>query len=153
MTATAFGLDELVAHRPPMRLLDRMIEISAEGAVAETIVRDNNPLFVPGRGLPAYAGLEMMAQAIAAIDGIKRNMDGLPPKIGFLLGCRRYSVRCADFEEGSRLRVAAKMVFSDGEMFSFECSIDGEDGVQIARANMNVYAPTNPQAYLKDGVA
>ena len=136
-----------------MRLLDRMIEVSDSAAIAETVVSAVSPLFVPGRGMPAYTGLEMMAQAIAAIDGMKRKMDGLPPKIGFLLGCRRYSVRCADFEEGKRLKIVVKMVFSDGEMFAFECRIDDEDGGALAKANMSVYAPANPLAYLKDGVA
>ena len=130
-----------------------MIEVSDSAAIAETVVSAVSPLFVPGRGMPAYTGLEMMAQAIAAIDGMKRKMDGLPPKIGFLLGCRRYSVRCADFEEGKRLKIVVKMVFSDGEMFAFECRIDDGDGSPLAKANMSVYAPANPLAYLKDSVA
>ena len=130
-----------------------MIEVSDSAAIAETVVSAVSPLFVPGRGMPAYTGLEMMAQAIAAIDGMKRKMDGLPPKIGFLLGCRRYSVRCADFEEGKRLKIVVKMVFSDGEMFAFECRIDDEDGSPLAKANMSVYAPANPLAYLKGSVA
>ncbi len=152
MTTSVFPLDELVAHRPPMRLLDRMIEVSDSAAIAETVVRADNPLFVPGFGLPAYTGLEMMAQAIAAIDGMKRKMHGLPPKIGFLLGCRRYSVRCVEFREGIRLTVAANMVFSDGEMFAFSCRIDGEDGGELAAANLSVFAPADPLAYLKDSV-
>lgn len=150
MSMVSVPLDELVAHRPPMRFLDRVLEVDESNAVAETVVTPNNPLFVPGRGLPAYAGLEMMAQAIAAIDGMKRKLEGLPPKIGFLLGCRRYEVSCNDFAENARLRIVAKMVFSDGAMFAFECRIEGADGVELARANMSVYAPADPSAYLND---
>ena len=58
-------LDDLIAHRPPMRFLDRIITVDDTVAVAETTVRSDNPMFVAGRGLPAYSGLEMMAQAIA----------------------------------------------------------------------------------------
>jgi len=151
--SAAVPLDELVAHRPPMRFLDRMIAVSENDALAETVVSSANPLFVPGRGLPAYAGIEMMAQAIASIDGMKRKVGGLPPKIGFLLGCRRYAVNCAEFPEDMRLRIAAKMVFSDGEMFAFECRIEDEAGVEVAKANMNVYAPADPRAFLQDGAA
>ena len=153
MSAVDVSLDELIAHRSPMRFLDRMIAVSDTEAVAETVVRPDNPLFISGRGLPAYAGIEMMAQAIAAIDGMKRKMDGLPPKIGFLLGCRRYKVRCANFEEDMRLNITAKMVFSDSAMFVFECRIDGDGGTQLAEANMSVYAPADPLAFLKDGAA
>ena len=72
MTPDALAIDEFIVHRPPMRLLDRIISISENDALAETVVRSDNPFFEPGRGLPAYVGLEMMAQAIAAIDGRKR---------------------------------------------------------------------------------
>jgi len=153
MSADDFSLDELVAHRAPMRLLDRVIAVDEGEAVAETVVRPDNPFFVPGRGLPAYTGLEMMAQAIAAIDGMKRKLEGLPPKIGFLLGCRRYTATCANFGENMRLRITAKMVFSDGEMFAFECRIDDADGSPLALANMNVYAPADPLAFLEDGTS
>ena len=153
MTDFHIPLDELVAHRPPMRFLDRMLAVNDTKAVAETTVRSDNPLFVGGEGLPAYVGLEMMAQAIATIDGLKRKLEGLPPKIGFLLGCRRYNVVCAHFAENARLTITSNMVFSDGAMFAFECRIDDEDGVMLANANMNVFAPADPTAFLDDAVA
>lgn len=153
MATLDIPLDDLIAHRAPMRFLDRMIKVTDKDAVAEAVVRADNPLFVPGRGLPAYVGLEMMAQAIAAIDGMKRKMENLPPKIGFLLGCRRYSAHCANFEEDKRLNIVATMVFGDNAMFAFECRIDDEDGTELAKANMSVYAPADPLAFLKDGVA
>ena len=95
-------LDEAIAHRPPMRFLDRIIAVDDKEAVAEIVVRADNPLFVPGRGLPAYAGLEMMAQTIGVVDEIRQKLQGLPPKIGFLLGCRRYRTRSAEFADGVR---------------------------------------------------
>ncbi len=147
----AIALHDVIAHRAPMLFLDRMLAIGADEAVAETIVTPANPLFVPGRGLPAYTGLEMMAQAIATIDGFKRNASGEGAKIGFLLGCRRYTVDREVFAEGTKLRIAAKMVFGDGEMFAFECRIDGEGGEEIARANMSVYAPKDPDKFLREG--
>ncbi len=148
----AVPLEELIAHRQPMCFLDRILAVDDTMSVAEAHVDRNNPLYVPGRGLPAYVGVEMMAQAIAAIDGMKRKMEGLPPKIGFLLGCRRYNVRCAEFAEDARLKVVANMVFNDGAMFSFECRIEGEGGETLATATMNVFAPVNPRAFL-DGTA
>lgn len=153
MSMTDLPLEDLVPHHPPMRFLDRMIAVSPSEAVAETTVRTSNPLFVPGRGLPGYAGLEMMAQAISAIDGMKRKTDGLPPKIGFLLGCRRYHVTSAHFAEGARLRITATMVFTTGEMFNFDCRIEDDQGIELAKAAMNVYAPADPSAFLTPGAA
>jgi len=79
---------------------------------------------------------------------MKRRNTGAPPKIGFLLGCRRYTVRPIYFADGVKLTASAKMVFTDGAMFSFECRIDDEDGAELAKANMNVYAPADPKAFL-----
>jgi predicted hotdog family 3-hydroxylacyl-ACP dehydratase len=150
---SAVPLDELVPHRPPMRFLDRVIAVSESEITAETIVSKSNPMFNPGRGLPAYAGLEMMAQAVAAIDGMKCRSGGMPPKIGFLLGTRRYRVSCAAFAEDMRLVISARMVFSDGAMMTFECRIEDSEGVEIADASMNVYAPSDPEAFLKGSAA
>jgi predicted hotdog family 3-hydroxylacyl-ACP dehydratase len=148
MDEFAIPLDELIAHRRPLQLLDRVISLSETEAVAELAVRSDNLFFLPGLGLPAYVGLEVMAQSIAAIDGMKQRNARNPPKIGFLLGCRRYSVGPKYFAEGTRLTARAKMVFTDGAMFSFECRIDDEDGAELAKANMNVYAPADPKAFL-----
>lgn len=147
------SLDALIAHRLPMRLIDAALEVSPDGASAEVTVRADNPLFVPGRGVPAYVGLELMAQTIGLIDGLKCYLDGVPAKVGFLLGCRRYSVEMDYFPEGMRLVISVGMVFNGGEMFMFECQIAGEDGRVIATANLNVYAPRDPRKFFEDGVA
>jgi predicted hotdog family 3-hydroxylacyl-ACP dehydratase len=150
MTAREIPIEELIVHRPPMRLLDRIVSVSESDAVAETTVRSDNPFFESGRGVPAYFGLEMMAQAIAAIDGEKRRRSGLPPNIGFLLGCRHYASKRASFAESEKLTVAVSMVFGDSAMFAFDCRLDDEQG-EVATANLKVYAPADPQAFL-DGV-
>ncbi|HWE06036.1 MAG TPA: hypothetical protein VG274_04960, partial [Rhizomicrobium sp.] len=107
MTDTTTSIDELMVHRLPMRLLDRIVACSECEVVAEACVRADNLFFEPGRGLPPYVGLEMMAQAIAAIDGKKRKSSGKPAKIGFLLGCRCFASRVPCFAEGTRLTVLA----------------------------------------------
>jgi predicted hotdog family 3-hydroxylacyl-ACP dehydratase len=145
------ALDDVLAHRPPLRLLDRIVEVSESAVLAETVVRSDNAFFEPGSGLPAYVGLEMMAQAIAAIDGFKCHQSGLPAKIGFLLGCRRYVPAKAMLQEGETLRISAQMVFQDHAMLAFDCRIDC-DGEELATADLKVYAPADPVAFLRDQV-
>jgi predicted hotdog family 3-hydroxylacyl-ACP dehydratase len=91
----------------------------------------------------------MMAQTIAAVDGLIRRNSGKPPKIGFLLGCRRYRADRSYFRLGESLRISADLVFTDGAMFSFECQISLAAGGEIARARLNVYAPDDPQRLMK----
>lgn len=145
------ALDDLMAHQPPMRLLDRVVSVNENEAVAEMTVRRDNPLFVPGLGLPAYVGLELMAQTIALIDGVRCKRDNVPAKIGFLLGCRRYATDCVEFDLRTRLLISVQMVLSGGDMYSFDARICDAEGQVLATANLNVYAPRNPEAFLKDG--
>jgi predicted hotdog family 3-hydroxylacyl-ACP dehydratase len=145
-------LDELISHRAPMQLIDRIVEISETHAIAQTGIRADSLFFSPGRGVPAYVGLEIMAQTIAAIDGMARRNAGQPPKIGFLLGCRRYTVAHEMFEENDLLTTFATMVFTDGAMFSFDCRIE-RAGEEIAKASLNVYAPSDPQTLLQRQVS
>ena len=90
--------------------------------------------------MPAYVGLEYMAQTIAAYDGVERRRTGAPPEIGFLLGTRRYNAARPWFEAGETLRIRVDMTFNDSGMAAF-------DGVIIvaneerARASINVYRP------------
>lgn len=151
MSDNMVPLESLVAHRTPMLLLDRIVSVSDNHVVAEAAVRADNPFFESGRGIPAYTGLEMMAQAIAAIDGMKNNEDGLTPKVGFLLGCRNYAVTCTDFQEGETLRITADMVFGDNQMFVFDCHIADAEGGELASANLSVYAPADPEKFLMTG--
>ena len=145
---TAPLLDDLIAHRPPLRLLDGIVEISDRAVLAETAVRAGNPFFQAGYGLPGYVGLEMMAQAIAAIDGFKCHSRGEKAKIGFLLGSRRYVCREEALAEGEVLRISAEMVFADRAMLAFDCRIARNSG-ELATANLKVYAPSDPAAFLK----
>ena len=106
-----------------MRLIDRVIAVSETHALAEAVIGPDHPFIVAEEGVPAYVGLEMMAQTIAAVDGLIRRNSGKPPKIGFLLGCRRYRADRSYFRLGESLRISADLVFTDGAMFSFECQI------------------------------
>ena len=144
-------IEQLIMHRLPMRLIDRPLAVSETEAVAELTVREDIPFVPPGGGLPAYAGLELMAQTIGMIDGLRCYNEGLPPKIGFLLGCRRYKVSCDEFAVGTRLIITVQMVFNGGEMYSFECRIADAGGEELATATLNVYAPRDPQAFLRTG--
>ncbi len=49
-------------------------------------------MFCEPEGLPTWSSIELMAQTISAYAGYKGQTQGLPPKIGFLLGKR---VKCS----------------------------------------------------------
>ena len=52
MSDAEMPIDEFIVHRPPMRLLDRIISVTDTDASAELVVRPDNPFFESGRGIP-----------------------------------------------------------------------------------------------------
>ena len=133
-----FAVEELLPHSGRMVLLNRVIEFDEEYMVAEVIVHDDG-LFGDGNTVPAWLGIEYMAQTIAALGGIKRRLAGKSPKPGFLLGTRRYDCNVALFTVGSVLTVSVKRFVEDQGLEVFDCRIKAE-GIS-ASAKLNVYQP------------
>ncbi|ABS63119.1 Beta-hydroxyacyl-(acyl-carrier-protein) dehydratase FabA/FabZ [Parvibaculum lavamentivorans DS-1] len=133
-------IGELVRHSGTMLLIDRLVEASQTHAVSEVTISEHATFFRPGAGVPAYVGLEYLAQTIAAYDGELRRGSGEPPAIGFLLGTRRYKSTRHYFADGETLRVRVDLTFNENGMAAFDgvIRIGGEECVT---ATINVYRP------------
>lgn len=150
--ASDFAITDLVPHAGPMCLLDRVIEAADERLVAEVTVRRDG-LFCDGHGVGAWVGIEYMAQAVAAWAGWRARNGGGEPKIGLLLGSRRYASSVARFGVGRCLRIEVGRTFiADNGLGQFDCRIS-DDGVVIATAALNVYEPDDPAEFLRSGHA
>lgn len=130
---------ELVPHAENMLLLDKVIEYDEESLVAEVVVRGDG-LFNEGDSVPAWVGIEYMAQTIAAHGGMMRVLSGEPIQLGFLLGTRRFICNISSFKVGDRLTVSVSRLMEDQGLGVFNCHIKG-DGIDIS-AKLNVYQPT-----------
>ena len=133
-----FAVEELLPHSGRMVLLNRVIEFDEEYMVAEVIVRDDG-LFGDGKTVPAWLGIEYMAQTIAALGGMKRRLAGKSLNLGFLLGTRRYDCNVEIFPVGSVLTVSVKRLVEDQGLGVFDCRITAES--ISASAKLNVYQP------------
>jgi len=132
----------LLPHAGPMVLLERVVSVDEESLLAEVCIRPGS-LFCRAGGVGAWVGIEYMAQAIGAWSGYAARLRGEAPKLGFLLGTRRYECRRPIFVLGSRLRVHVQRVFqNENGLGSFECVIDDEEG-RIATATVTVFQPHN----------
>ena len=100
-------------------------------------------------GVPAYVGIEYMAQAVACWAGCQARMRGLPPPLGFLLGTRRYASHVPMFTCGHVLRVEARReLMGDNGLGVFACRILQGD-MELAAANISVFEPPDAAAYLE----
>jgi predicted hotdog family 3-hydroxylacyl-ACP dehydratase len=142
----------LVPHADPMVLLDRVVSFEDENLCAEVTIRSDS-MFCGADGVGAWVGIEYMAQAIAAHAGYEQQLHGLPIKIGFLLGSRRYESSCSAFPVGSVLRIFVhRVLLSENGLGSYECRIEGmdhENGNLLATATVTVFQPANIDGFLE----
>jgi predicted hotdog family 3-hydroxylacyl-ACP dehydratase len=146
--AENLNIRDLVPHGGPMCLLDRLIEADQETAVCSLQIRPDSP-FLEAQGIPAYVGLEYLAQAVAAHGGVFAARNGQPIRTGFLLGSPRLKTETAYFTPGQKLRVTVSRDFEDGEMTRYSGEIhDQADGHELLRATLSIYHPSDLDAYL-----
>ncbi len=81
---------QLIPHQLPMALLDELIDHGPGHVRARMRVTNGKPFVDAAGRFPAWAGIELMRQAIAAFGGLESRACGQPVRIGFLLGTRRY---------------------------------------------------------------
>lgn len=145
-------IEAYVPHRGAMLLLDRLIEAGDEHAVAEAMVPDDG-LFVRDGRMPAWVGVEYMAQAIAAWSGARPRPTGAAPRVGFLLGSRRFEAHCPDFAAGTLLRIEVRQEFVGDNGLGMFNGLILIDGAEVARARISIFEPADGSAYLTNGVS
>lgn len=144
-------MDEWIPQRGSMQLLDRIVRVDAESAVAEVRVPLDG-LFTQDGKVPAWVGIEYMAQTISAwAAGRSRGRGGHGPKLGLLLGSRRYEAHCDGFPAGATLRIEARCeIMGDNGLGVFDCRVEMQ-GRQVAAAQVSVFEPDDALALLKQG--
>jgi predicted hotdog family 3-hydroxylacyl-ACP dehydratase len=133
-------MDAWVPHRGAMSLLDG-VEHCDEHAILAHVRVPAGGLFAADDGVPAWVGIEYMAQAIAAWSGARTRADGGSPRIGYLLGSRRYEAMVPAFPIGAELQVFAQCeLMGDNGQGLFDCRIT-QDGRVLASGRLSVFEP------------
>jgi predicted hotdog family 3-hydroxylacyl-ACP dehydratase len=133
---------DLLVHRPPLLLLDRIVEASDEKCIAQVCV-DPEAWYAEADGsMPGWFGIELMAQTVSAYSGARKRLHGQPPRVGFNLGTRNYESWMPRFPAGSILEVEIELRFLDESGLSaFACEIR-HLGQTVARAMVKTFEPT-----------
>jgi len=145
-----YSVDELVPHSGRMSLLSNIVDYGDDWLQAEVVI-SRDSMFADALGVPAWIGLEYMAQAIAAYSGLAERLQGGKPKIGFLLGTRKYECTAERFSIGQKLRVRVQPeLLGTNDLNVFNCELEG-DGVS-AQAVVNVFQPDDADAFLQEAL-
>jgi predicted hotdog family 3-hydroxylacyl-ACP dehydratase len=144
----AFAITELLPHRAPMCWLDELVAIGADSITTRLVIRADALFYEPELGMPAWVGLEYMAQTVAAYSGHERVTRGQQPQIGLLLGTRHYRNHVDYFPLGAVLDVHATMLLRDAsDLVAFACEIRHGAAV-LAQADVKAIRPDDLQSVL-----
>jgi predicted hotdog family 3-hydroxylacyl-ACP dehydratase len=131
-----------------MILLDRMIETTDTACTCEVIITPQT-LFIEAAGVPAFVGLEYMAQTVAAYGGYKAYLAEQPIGFGFLLGTPQLTTSCQFFHCGQTLRIRVTHVWGNHEVRQFQCTIhDMLTGNLLQQAELTVFTPQELSTFL-----
>ncbi|MDP3979089.1 MAG: hotdog family protein [Pseudomonas sp.] len=140
---------ELLPHAGDMILLDEVLHFTEEAVQTRLSVRPGGLFNQADGSLPAWVGIELMAQSVAAYAGCQARQAGVPVQLGFLLGTRNFQCNVERFPAGSELQIKAlRSLQDDNGMGVFECRLDGP-GIQ-AVARLNVFCPPQIASYLQE---
>lgn len=140
---------ELLPHAGDMILIDRVVTFGPEQIHTQLSVRPGGLFSQADGSLPAWVGVELMAQSIAAYAGCQSRLVGEPVQLGFLLGTRNFQCNVEAFPAGVELQIhALRSLQDDNGMGVFECHLSGP-GI-TAEARLNVFRPPQVASYLQE---
>ncbi|HBP46325.1 3-hydroxylacyl-ACP dehydratase [Pseudomonas sp. FSL R10-0056] len=140
-------LAELLPHAGDMILIDQVLAFDEEQIETRLIVKAGGLFNREDGSLPAWTGIELMAQSVAAYAGCRARLQGRPVALGFLLGTRKFECNVEHFPLGAPLHIhALRSLEDDNGMGVFECHLTGP-GIH-ASARLNVFRPPQADTYL-----
>jgi predicted hotdog family 3-hydroxylacyl-ACP dehydratase len=125
-------------HQPPMRLLEALLEFDDRHCIALARVDPSAWYAGPDGSAPGWIGLEWMAQAIAAHNGLRHQGQGGAPRIGYLAGTRAYTCDLPAFPAHAAAEVeAVAQETGPGGLSLYACAVRLQ-GRTVAEAVLSV---------------
>jgi predicted hotdog family 3-hydroxylacyl-ACP dehydratase len=142
-------LAELLPHAGDMILIEQILSFDDEQIHTRLTVKPGGLFNRADGSLPAWVGIELMAQSVAAYAGCHARVRGDAVELGFLLGTRKFECNVEHFPAGTELIIhGVRSLEDDSGMGVFECHINAP-GIH-ATARLNVYRPPHAAQYLQE---
>jgi predicted hotdog family 3-hydroxylacyl-ACP dehydratase len=132
-------LSELLPQAGPMRLLDRVE--AHDGAVTRCrVLPAASGLFQRADGsVPAWVGIEYMAQCAAAHGGLLGHARGEAPRPALFVGSRRLVFRCECFTPDQAIVATARLAAGRSDTLAFDCTVeDPAGGAPLVEGRLHV---------------
>lgn len=134
-----------------MRLIDEIVEADDDQvSVSARVTRDNVFFSAEEAGVPAWVGIEYMAQAAAVWVGRHCERLGRPIQPAFLISSRQFNALAPVFGEGEVLRVTVVAELVEPPIVAFRGRIETLAGQRLAEAIFSAYQPEDVAAFLRE---
>jgi predicted hotdog family 3-hydroxylacyl-ACP dehydratase len=144
MNPSNIPVAQLVPHAGNMVLINQLIAADEQTAEVKVVVANNGLFCGDQEKVPAWVGIEYMAQTIAAWAGYHAHCNNEPVKLGFLIGTRKYTSNVSHFNCGETLTVSIEKNFGEESgLGSFNCVISGNNAYVVS--SLNVFQPNEEQ--------
>jgi predicted hotdog family 3-hydroxylacyl-ACP dehydratase len=142
-------IEAIIPHRGSMLLIDAVDTFDEETLRARATV-DPHAWYADADGaMPAWIGIELMAQAIAAHVALLAMRGGGHARPGVLLGSRSYKALQPAFAGGARLSVhVVELLRSEEGHGAYECTIHHGE-VCCAEAVVKIFQPRDFQSFIE----
>lgn len=149
MSKVEFTIDQVLPHTGHMMLLDELLLHTDTQVSAAVTIRPDSVLCDGVKGVPAWVGMEYMAQTTSAYSGISDVRAGMQPQVSLLLGTRSFRNHVDYFPIGSRLIMTSELVMcDDNDLSVFNCHIRCNNE-EWARCDIKTMRPDNIQALIE----
>jgi predicted hotdog family 3-hydroxylacyl-ACP dehydratase len=123
-----------------MCLLERVLCHDARETVCSAVPRAGDLLADADGRVPAWAGLEYMAQCVAVHGGLVARRVGAPLRPGLFLGSRRVRLAVSHFTPEQPLHVAARHHAGEAGLVAFDCEVRrASEATPLVQGRVNVY--------------
>lgn len=147
------AIEDFILHKPPMRLVEELIDSDDSSVTTALLIRRESTFYDKTlQGVPAWVGLEYMAQTAGVWVGMDDVRQQRPVELGFLVSARQYQALRPVFPLGERFVVTITKEFGDGDIVVFSGTICAASGETYATANFTAYRPHDVHAYLRGEV-
>jgi len=142
-------IEAIIPHRGTMLLIDGVNSFTDETLCARATVHGDAWYADAEGAMPAWIGIELMAQAIAAHVALVAMRGGGRARPGVLLGSRSYKALQPAFAGGAQLLVrATELLRSEEGHAAYECTIHDGDTC-CAEAVIKVFQPSDFQSFIE----
>ncbi|WP_370980100.1 hypothetical protein [Agaribacterium sp. ZY112] len=117
-------IETLIPHEGGMVLIDKVLTYSSESIEVLITKQASSIVALESGEVPAWVGIEYMAQAVSAFAGLRALEKSTVIKKGYLLGSNRYRAYCDTFPAADPLVVKANQSLLDESGVSiFDCQL------------------------------